>query len=323
MKCYLTITIDVEPDCTPSWQYSNPLTFKGVTEGIGQRLHPLFERYNIVPTYLINNVVMEDAESVDFFRSLKGRLELGTHLHPEFIAPAKMYDNYAGKKGAANCCFYPPQIEFEKIKAITALFRKQFGYQPSSFRAGRFSAGVNTMNSLAELGYKTDTSVTPHVCWNDKSREKPVDFTDAPEQPYFIKPGTVQEADPSGQLLQVPVSIALQKRNAVKELLSSVGGLRHPFRSTKPLWLRPFYSSAEEMIYIAEIFKKRYVNAEAVVLNMMFHNVEVLPGLSPYTKTENDCQKYIRQLEIFFSYCNKKGITGAGLSELYEIFRTN
>lgn len=323
MKCYLTITIDVEPDCTPSWQYSNPLTFKGVTEGIGQRLHPLFEKYNIVPTYLINNVVMEDAESVDFFRSLKGNFELGAHLHPEFIAPDKMYDDYAGKKGAANGCFYPPEIEFEKISAITSLFESKLGYKPTSFRAGRFSASANTINSLVKLGYKADTSVTPHICWNDKSREKPVDFTSAPEQPYFIKAGTILETDRSGKLLQVPVSIALQKRNPVKELLSSAGGFRHPFRTTKPLWLRPFYSSAEEMVYIAETFKKKYANAETVVLNMMFHNVEVLPGLSPYTKTDNDCKEYMRQLGIFFSYCNTNGIIAAGLSQLYEIFRTN
>lgn len=321
MNCYFVVTIDVEPDCTPTWYYSNPLTFRGVTEGIGRRLHPLFEKYNIVPTYLINNVVMEDTESVDFFRSLKGRFELGAHLHPEFIGPDKRYDDYAGKKGEANCCFYTPEIEFEKIRSITSLFKEKFGYQPTSFRAGRFSAGANTISSLMKAGYKVDTSVTPHICWNDNSRENPVDFISAPEQPYFIKEGSITETDALGQLLQVPVSTALRKRNPLRELISSAGGLRHPFRSTRPLWLRPFYSSSLEMIYIAETYMKKYVHLNTVVLNMMFHNVEVLPGLSPYTKTDNDCKKYLQQLEHFFSYCNMKGITGVGLSELYEIFK--
>lgn len=323
MNCYLVITIDVEPDCTATWQYSNPLTFTGVTEGIGQKLHPLFEQYSMVPTYLINNVVMEDNESVGLFRSLKGNLELGAHLHPEFIRPDKLHSDYAGKKGVANCCFYNPEVEFEKVSSITSLFKDKFSYKPTSFRAGRFSAGTNTINSLVKLGYKADTSVTPHICWNDKTREIPVDFTSAPEQPYFIKSGTILEADVSGKLLQVPVSIALQKRNPVKELLSSAAGLRHPFRATKPLWLRPFYSSANEMIYITETYKRKYAHLDVVVLNMMFHNVEVLPGLSPYTKTDNDCKEYIRQLETYFSYCNANGIIGAGLSELYEILRAN
>ena len=87
MKVYLVITIDVEPDCTPTWKYSSPLTFHGVTEGIQKRLQPLFNKYNIVPTYLINNVVLEDGQSTDTFLKLEGRFELGTHLHAEFIAP--------------------------------------------------------------------------------------------------------------------------------------------------------------------------------------------------------------------------------------------
>lgn len=323
MKCYLAITIDVEPDCTASWHYSNPLTFNGVTEGVRRILQPLFEKHRMRPTYLINNVVLEDAQSVDCFSSLKGGFELGTHLHPEFIAPDKMFDDYAGKKGAANCCFYPPAIETEKINAITALFESQFGYSPTAFRAGRFSAGANTMSSLATLGYKVDTSVTPHICWNDKSREKPVDYTNASEQPYFMKQGTVLGHDPSGQLLQVPVSIALKKRNPVKEWISSAAGLRHPYRNTRPLWLRPFYSTAQEMICIAEAFQEKYNRQDAVVLNMMFHNVEVLPGLSPYTQTNEDCKAYLRELDIFLSYCNANNITGIGLSELYEIYRNS
>lgn len=321
MNCYFVITIDVEPDCTNTWHYSNPLTFNGVTRGIADILHPLFAKYDIAPTYLINNVVLEDANSVDSFKMLKGRFELGTHLHPEFIAPEKMYDDYAGRKGAANCCFYPPEVEFEKIRSITNLFTSRFGYSPTVFRAGRFSAGKNTMNSLVELGYKVDTSVTPHICWNDGSRELPVDFSKAPEQPYFVKAGSMLEPDVSGKLLQVPVSIALKKRNPLKEVLASGAGLRHPYRSTRPVWLRPFYSGSGDMIYIAKTFIKKYAHLNAVVLNMMFHNVEVLPGLSPYTQTAADCKVYLKQLETFLHYCKSKSIKSVTLSELYEIIR--
>ncbi len=66
-KIYFSLTIDVEPDCTPSWHYSNPLTFDGVKIGIGEILHPLFLKYDIVPTYLINNVVLEDEQNINTF----------------------------------------------------------------------------------------------------------------------------------------------------------------------------------------------------------------------------------------------------------------
>ena len=54
MQTFLAISIDVEPDCTPTWRYSSPLSFQGVYEGIENRLQPLFNKYDMAPTYLLN-----------------------------------------------------------------------------------------------------------------------------------------------------------------------------------------------------------------------------------------------------------------------------
>jgi hypothetical protein len=321
MKKYLVISIDVEPDCSSTWHYSDPLQFRGVSEGIARILQPLFTKYDLTPTYLINNVVLEDDNSVRTFQQLQGKYELGTHLHPEFIEPQKKYYDYAGKKGEANCCFYPPGIESEKIKNITTLFENKFGYRPFVFRAGRYSAGPTTIASLARLGYLVDTSVTPHLCWNDKSREKPVDFSKAPEQPYFIDDVDIARENLMGKILEVPVSIALKKRPVLKEFLFSLGGLRQPLRKYKPVWLRPYYSAADEMIDLANQYCLTYKHLDIIVLNMMFHNVEVLPGLSPYTSSEANCREYLHQLEIFFAYCRQENFDGVGMSELSGIFR--
>jgi hypothetical protein len=320
MNRYLTLSIDVEPDCTPDWTYSDPLTFEAVSKGIGEILHPLFQEYDIVPTYLINNVVLEHAPSVKCLNQLDGRFELGTHLHPEFMEPDKQFYNYAGQKGRSNCCFYPPEIERLKLKNITNLFYNCFGYNPVSFRAGRFSAGINTIKCLKELGYKVDTSVTPHVCWDNATREKPIDFRSAQEQPYFIKDGSILEADPFASLLQVPVSIDYLRRNPVKAFIRASGGLLHKINWHKRVWLRPFYSSTDEMIKLVEQYTKKYAYKESVVFNMMFHNVEVLPGLSPYTSTEKDCKNYLKQLKLFFSYCRDNGIISVSLNDLYEVY---
>ena len=241
MSVYLVVTIDVEPDCTPSWQYSDPLTFKGVRVGIQNRLQPLFIKHNVVPTYLINNVVLEDDKSVEVLRGLDGKYEHGSHLHPEFIGPQKSFESYAGKRGLANSSEYPPQIEFEKIQNITSLFSSRFNYQPTSFRAGRFSAGSNTITSLQKLGYRVDTSVTPHVVWNDKTRSNPVDYSNAKEQPYFVKPGTILESDVHGSILQVPVTIIQRPAALVSELKRTYFGLRDSIKKMKSVWLRPVY----------------------------------------------------------------------------------
>jgi hypothetical protein len=321
MKRYLVVTIDVEPDCSPTWHYADPLTFSGISEGIARILQPLFNRYNITPTYLINNVVLEDRDSVETFRRLDGKYELGTHLHPEFILPDKKYEGYAGKKATANCCFYPPDIEFEKIRNITLLFEQALGYRPRVFRAGRYSAGLNTMQSLRQLGYLVDTSVTPHVCWNDPSRERPVDFNLAPEQPYWLHRGSITREDPDGDLLEVPVSIALRPRNMLREMIVSAGGLRHPLRRSKACWLRPYYSSTPQLLDIARRSIPAGPDRGTTVLNMMFHNVEVMPGLSPYSLTGRDCRKYLQQLEDFFSFCRQEGIESVALSDLYHVFK--
>jgi hypothetical protein len=52
----------------------------------------------------------------------------------------------------------------------------------------------------------------------------------------------------------------------------------------------------------------------------MFHNVEVLPGKSPYTKTEKDCNKYLDILESFLKFCNNNKTINVRLSDLYEIY---
>jgi len=298
---YLTVTIDVEPDCTPGWHYSRPLTFNGVQIGIKNRLQPLFNKYQIRPTYLINNVVLEDAESVETLKNLKGDFELGTHLHPEFIEPQKKFYDYSGKDAKAIQCSLDSNTEFEKMKNITLLFEKCFNKKPLSFRAGRFGAGINTVKCLQNLGYKVDTSVTPHINWGF------VDYTDLNEQPYFIKEGTLLKQDSNGTVLEIPVSI-IKKRKFIRE---------------KTYWLRPVYSDYKNLVMIVDEYSKKYEKNGIVIYNMMFHNVEVLPENSPYTRTERDCEKYIKNLDIFFTYCKKEEIESLTLSGAYSRIQYN
>jgi hypothetical protein len=301
---YLVVTIDTEPDCTTSWHFSNPLTFKGVFTGIREIIQPLCIKYNIIPTYLLNNVVMEDPQSVDVLKNLDGQYELGTHLHPEFIEPQKTVFNYAGVKASANCCSYPSDIEFAKIAGITQLFINQFGFSPTSFRAGRWSAGQNTYKTLIGLGYKVDTSTSPHIIWKDKYREHTVDYSSAPEQPYVI----------NRQLLEVPVSIV--KRYSVKQIVKKMFGMDSDGK--RIIWLRPSNYNYHDFRIVYNTFKTKYTEQGIIVLNMMFHNIEVIPALSPYTKTESDCMRYLYNLERFFIFCSKSGIVSLGLSSLYD-----
>ena len=302
---YFTLTIDVEPDCTAILALLRPFDIRRSTDRVREILQPLFNQHKVSPTYLINNVVLEDPESVETFRRLEGTYELATHLHSEFIEPEKKFSDYAGKKGEANQCSLRPEIELAKMENITGLFRKAFGYAPTAFRAGRFSAGPNTIRCLKKLGYKVDTSVTPHVNWNDASRQDPVDYRGAREQPYFVADGSYLEEDPAGPILEIPVSITKRWRR---------------FRR-RDVWLRPAFSTRDQVVQLVREYLRKYAQNDNVVLNMMFHNVEVLPGKSPYTRSPEECREYLAFLESVFSHCRSEGFESVTASGLYDLDR--
>ncbi|NJD06324.1 MAG: hypothetical protein FIA97_07470 [Methylococcaceae bacterium] len=316
MNKYFVLTIDVEPDCTPSWRYRNPLSFLGVSRGLASILQPLFEEYQIRPTYLINNVVLEDHGSVEVFKSFGSRCELGTHLHAEFVEPEKQYSDYAGKEGIARQCLYPPEVERAKLESITRMFVDAFGYAPTSFRAGRFSAQGNTIHCLKELGYLVDTSVTPHVLWEDDDQPLAIDFRGAPEQPYFPREGSITAIGKNNGLLEVPVSIVLLYPWLLKRW--QLRPLRKCLRK-QAVWLRPGNCQFEDMRRLTENYSRRYGGQDNVVFNMMFHNVEVLPEFSPYVLNDQDSHQYLDTLRRYFEYLNAEGIKSLTLSEFYDV----
>ncbi|HOX22859.1 MAG TPA: hypothetical protein PLL10_05295, partial [Elusimicrobiales bacterium] len=99
--------------------------------------------------------------------------------------------------------------------------------------------------------------------------------------------------------LEVPLSIGTERR----------------FFKKQAVWLRPGYSTAGQMGRLADDFVKKY--GQDTVLNMMFHNVEVMPGLSPYNLTEADCSLYLKTLETTLTLLLQTGFESVTLSELY------
>jgi len=299
-KEYLVITIDVEADYngSPIWYNSSPLTFEAVTIAIPKKLQPLFNKYKTKPTYLLSNLVLEDRASVSTLKELDGEYELGAHLHGDYIEPQKRVYEYAGAKAWDNQCQYSYEIEYQKMQNLTKLFRSNFDCPPVSFRAGRYSAAGGTISILEKLGYKADCSITPYILWKDQSRQ--LDFRRAYAQPYYPSTGEITKKGNS-TILEVPVSI----KNRIMR---------------KPIWLRPTYSQAERMIDVIRHHSKKYAKAKHIVHNMMFHNVEVQKGVSPFTTSDEKCAFYLSQIEAVLQFCSDRAISFVTLSELYDIY---
>jgi hypothetical protein len=303
-RVFLCVSIDCECDKGARWKVRRPLAFEGVHKGIGERLHPLFREYGMKPTYLLSPEVLGDPGAVEKLRSL-GDCELGTHLHGEFAEPGAAEPDVTKELQRD----YPPDIERAKLTWLTQAFRLAFGRDPRSFRAGRFGIGPSTVSILEDLGYAVDSSVTPHVDWSDVSSG--LSFEDAPHQPYHPERRNPSRAG-TGKLLEVPITIRPPRLGFVPVL-----GKRLERR-----WMRPTFSSGAELVALLQETRNEAQRAREtapVVVNAMFHNVEVIPGASPYASTERQAERILRRLGTLLDFARREGIVGIGLGDVPSV----
>lgn len=316
-KVYLIISIDTECDKGPGWKLQRPMAFENITKGQPQNLEPLFGAYSIKPTYLLSPEVMQHTESVSYFKSLK-HVELGTHLHIEFIDPEADWTTDRTKGIQVDL---EPKLEYKKLESLTQLFKNQFGYPPASFRAGRFGIGKDSFQHLHQLGYTVDSSVTPFKTHYFESGTIN-NFWGYPVHPYRVS---------NTNLIQVPVSIANEdfsklprfivrnvedKRTLSKRLLGRMG------YKSKSKWFRPYKSDGKDLIEVSKQLIKNTPANKIPVLNMMFHSNEIWPAASPYCQTEEEVRLYCKALEDVFDFLyDNYEVCSIGLGEYAKYFK--
>jgi hypothetical protein len=148
------------------------------------------------------------------------------------------------------------------------------------------------------------------------------DFVEAPQRPYFLAYDSAVRPGAS-DVLEVPVSSALNRR-LPKAMQYAYARVPRPYTTKRILralrllrvrWLRPSYSSLEDMIALARDLRAR----EEPVLNLLFHSSEALVGGSPYNRTHAELEAFCERLERFFEFAT--GTLGARPATFAE-FRT-
>jgi peptidoglycan/xylan/chitin deacetylase (PgdA/CDA1 family) len=301
-RIYFVITIDTEADHQNevAWRRSDPLTFHSITEGITHRLAPVLKEYGARPTFLLTYEVLEQESVIRVLAGMQN-CELGAHLHAECVPPGEV--NCAGISPHGPQYLYPYDVERSKLHSLVEQFTRALGYAPRAFRAGAFGADGETLRLLAELGLDVDTSVTPNLRWNFS--QGALDFSRAPEQPYF--PSFDEICEPGhGPVLEVPVTISK---------------LRSRLLRPRPMWLRPSTSTAEQMIRVIDDQIARHAHQGTLVLNMMFHSMEIIPNASPYTRSEAAAQEFLERIRRVLRYVQARGAEFVTLSELADAWR--
>jgi peptidoglycan/xylan/chitin deacetylase (PgdA/CDA1 family) len=264
------------------------------------RLHALFARHGIRPTYVITYPVAADARSADVLRGLQaaGECEIGAHHHAWETPPCSDED-VRRHPYASNLPL--PQFE-DQLAHLTDAIEASIGRRPVSYRSGRFGFAAAHVAALERLGYLVESSVAP--LFYEAHKHGP-DFVEAPLTPYFLaydnatRPGT-------SNLLEVPCSAGLNRR-LPRRLQYLYARAPYPYTTKRVLrklgvarvrWLRPSYSSLDDMNSLAADLAA----ANEPVLNLLFHSSEAIVGGSPYNRTDAELSAFCDRLERFFEY---------------------
>jgi peptidoglycan/xylan/chitin deacetylase (PgdA/CDA1 family) len=268
------------------------------------RLHALFARHGVRPTYVITHPVAADPRSADVLRQILacGDCEIGAHHHVWETPPCTPDDVQRHAYASAL-----PRRQFEdQLAALTGAIEAAVGVRPVSYRSGRFGFSSDHVAALEQQGYLVESSVAPLFYEAHKGGPE---FVEAPLTPYFLayddatRPG-------SSNLLEVPVSAGLN-RWLPKRLQYAYARAPRPYTTKRLLrvlgllrlrWLRPSYSSLDDMKGLAHDLARR----GEPVLNLLFHSSEAIVGGSPYNRTQAELDAFCDRLEKFLAFATRE-----------------
>jgi peptidoglycan/xylan/chitin deacetylase (PgdA/CDA1 family) len=264
------------------------------------RLHDLFARHGVRPTYVITYPVASDPRSAEVLRALlaRGDCEVGAHHHAWETPPCS--DEDIQRHPYASTL---PRAQFEaQLQTLTAAIADAVGRPPVSYRSGRFGFAAAHVAALERLGYQVESSVAPLFFESHKGGP---DFVEAPLRPYFLAYDSATRPGCSA-LLEVPVSAALN-RPLPRRLQYAYARAPRPYTTKRLLraagllrlrWLRPSYSSFEDMVSLA----RDLARWQQPVLNVLFHSSEAIVGGSPYNRTSAELDAFFDRLNRFLAY---------------------
>lgn len=316
----LVITVDTEAD--NQWRQGEPLSLENLR--YVPRFQSLCEKFHFVPTYLLTYEVLEDDVFVSLLKKWEssGVAEGGAHLHPWTTPPIQQNEERVQPFPSE----LPKDLFAKKLETLTALFKERMERCPTSFRAGRWGFDESLVEPLLAEGYQVDCSFTPKINWNTtlkntKERRLP-DHRSISIFPQLYK-------GKEGSLVEVPMTI-MYTRSFVKED-SFLGKMFNYFPDSflkkalnkicfKVKWLRIFpETKVQDLIDVYTAAKRNNLP----VIEFMIHSSELMPGGSPYAKTQESVEKIYDILDKFFSFLSKEEVRGVGLTQFSDEYRSN
>jgi hypothetical protein len=263
----------------------------------------IFDQLNVRPTYLVDYAVATQPEGYEPIRELlqSGRCEIGAHLQPWENPP------FAEELSARTSFNHnlPAWLQKEKLQRLTDVIEDTFGIKPVAYRAGRYGVGNEMAWILEEMGYQIDVSVLPG--YDLRARHGP-DFRYAFTRPYWF--------GRNRNLLEIPLTTgfsgllarghepqtpsatlyaALARPEAARLHLP---GVFARLSLLERITLTPEGMSIQELKRLTRLLLGRGHR----VFTFNYHSSALLPGYTPYVRTEADLERMIQTIDEYLHF---------------------
>ncbi|MGZ3253357.1 MAG: polysaccharide deacetylase family protein [Burkholderiaceae bacterium] len=312
----LLVVIDTEEEFDWSQPFSRTNTFTTAIAAQPIAHTRVFDKFGIVPTYVIDWPVATTPSAVSTMRALmeNDQCEIGAHLHPWVSPPhteiVSSYNSYAGN--------LPKELEFEKLRSLTNAITENFGRAPLTFKAGRYGVGTHTSEIIASLGYKIDASIVPYTSFDSDGGPK---FSKYSEQPFWF-------GNKTQPLLELPATTGFCGRlrrfgSTIYPTLASkhlnalrLRGIAARSGMLERIRLTPEGGSASDMIRLTSALRR----SGCQVFTLTYHSPSIVPRNTPYVRSNEELAAFFDAIDKYCAYFRDEiGGTFMSISKLHEI----
>jgi hypothetical protein len=256
------------------------------------------------PTYFADHPVASTPWSAAILRELaqSGAAEIGAHLHPWNTPPLDEPE----RPESSMLKNLPAALQRRKLAVLRDALAAATGRAPTSFRAGRFGLGRDTVAELVACGFRVDSSITPWISWEDFDGGP--DFRGAPQACYRLRAGgDLRAAAADGTLIELPLSSGFTRRpfawrSAAHAALHGRALRRLPLARlasrlglVRRVILTPEGESLSDLLALAA----RLLEQGERFLHVFWHSPSLVPGFSPFVRDADARERLLRTIEGF------------------------